>query len=182
MSRYAGGLISSLFTALVLTGNFTAKSDDICPDAGESDSSELARKRYKRDLDQIGYEPLVLASQIALADTHSGSIKSKINKDFWKRIHSAANILRRVHESTDVTQTIVLCAACVESLIVSKSSDDSGITHQIAYNSAALLSNDADQRGNAIDKIKKMYRVRSDIVHGNMSGLEAQFEEANLWY
>ncbi len=93
---------------------------------------------------------------------------------YWRsdRIAVALNGFWTALRLTDLAQLFLSMTIVLEALL---STSNQEVTHQIAERAAILLAKNGTERCNIYKKIKKLYGVRSKIVHGNAISKKRKF-------
>jgi hypothetical protein len=90
---------------------------------------------------------------------------SKTNQ-LRRRLCVAFEIVAQAASSGHVAVKTALCCAAIEALVLKRGSDV-GVTEGFAVNTTALLQPNGADRPAAMKRVKRLYAVRSDLIHGN---------------
>ena len=82
---------------------------------------------------------------------------------FDRRIHNAVHLLSEADTQAQNAIALALCVAAIEALLGEKGAD---VTSRLADHIAALLEPEPDERANAVDFFRDLYRIRCDVLHG----------------
>lgn len=124
------------------------EDDDVGALRGLSKANEAMMKYLRR---QIG---LIFAPT---QEKHRGEVMNDA------RIRNAILLLIESDRQATDSLGLALAMSAIESLLCQRSE---GVVDQISRNSAAFLIPDANDRGTAIRKVKKLYDRRSKTLHG----------------
>lgn len=118
-------------------------------------------------LDEVGADEWSLVRQCLDAYYYVAANKGPKTVDC--RLRNAMRLLVEADFQATPALKLALGFSAVEALICK---NESGITDELARNAATLLVHNSDDRGEAIKRIKKLYNVRSKVLHGTTT--EAQ--------
>jgi len=91
-----------------------------------------------------------------------------------RRIRNALCLLMESDRQKNQAVHLALCFAAIEALICDKKD---GIADRLSQNVATLLQPDSNERIAAIKKVKKLYDLRSRVLHGAKTEIDAGFEQ-----
>lgn len=86
-----------------------------------------------------------------------------------KRIHNAVHLLVQADGQVEPAVMLALSFSAIEALICSKRE---GIADELARNAATLLQHNPDLRSHTIKRAKKLYDLRSKVLHGSQTNVD----------
>lgn len=91
-----------------------------------------------------------------------------------RRLSIAVRLLADADQQASDAIRLALCVAALEALLGEKGGE---LAHTLADRIAVLLEPELSNRVNAFDFVKRLYRLRSEVLHG--SRIEGDKQEAN---